>query len=351
MLARIVDISGTVFDYIIVGGGTAGLALAARLTEDISLRVVVLEAGEANLDDPMNLLPMQAVRQFNNPKYDWTYKTVGQPYSNDREYVWYRERGLGGSSALNFMFWNKPARQYIDAFEELGNKGWNWDVFHKYVKKAEKFTPPVNDGKYITYDERNLGSDGPVDISFSPSRTHLEEPLLEAMKQHGIPQNFDTSYGLTHGASTTPASINPRTFYRSHSANTYYQPRANLSVLVGAHVTGILSRPNADGTITATGVTFMHEETEVILAAGAVASPQILELSGIGGQGVLQKAGVKVKVDLAGVGENVQEHLWFGLVCQLNNSKYDGHEIETCDPLFFPELSAEHWDMRALLKE
>ncbi|TFY67786.1 hypothetical protein EVJ58_g1395 [Rhodofomes roseus] len=352
MLAQIADISGKEFDYIIVGGGTAGLVVAARLTEDPSVRVLVLEAGEANLDDPMNLLPMQAVRQFNKSKYDWAYKTVKQSHSNNREYVWARGKGLGGSSAVNFMFWNKPAREYLDMFQELGIEGWNWDLFHEYVKKAEKFTPPNHDSDLLTYNAVSMGSSGmcyllicedfltqcrttgPVDVSFSPARTYLEELLIDSITQHGIPRIADTSSGMS-----------------------YYQPNAhrqNLIVLVTAHVTGIVSRRDDDGAITATGVTFVHEgnvheaktSKEVLLAAGAVISPQILELSGIGKRDVLERAGVEVKIDLPGVGENIQEHLFSGLVCQVKEHHVNGHEVETCDPLFFPDLAAEHYKIR-----
>ncbi|KAH9915856.1 alcohol oxidase [Fomitopsis serialis] len=357
MLAQITDVSGKEFDYIIVGGGTAGLVVAARLTEDPSVRVLVLEAGEANLDDPMTLIPMQAVRLFSNLKYDWAYKTVKQPHSNNREYVWSRGKGLGGSSAINFMFWNKPARQYLDMFEELGVEGWDWDTFHRYVKKTEKFTPPSYDMEFLTYDAAHMGSSGPIDVSFSPARTHLEELLMDAFAQHGIPRVTDTAAGITTGTSVSPAILNPQTFHRSYSANAYYQPNAhrqNLTVLVTAHVTGIASRRNDDGTVTATGVAFVYGDSvheakasnEVLLAAGAVISPQILELSGIGRRDVLEEAGVEVKVDLPGVGENIQEHLWFGLVCQVKEQEVNGHEIETCDPLFFPELAAEHHRLR-----
>ncbi|KAI0724911.1 alcohol oxidase [Fomitopsis betulina] len=247
-------------------------------------------------------------------------------------------------------------RQYLDMFEELGMHGWNWDAFDKYMKTAEKFTPPNTDVEFLTYDLEHRGTSGPVDVSFPPARSHLEEPLMEAIMKHGIPRVVDASSGITNGTSVTPSIVNPHTYQRSYSANAYYQPnsgRKNLTVLVSAHVTGIVSKRSDNGQLTAIGVTFVHKGTtheakvskEVLLSAGSVASPQILELSGIGRRDVLEKAGIEVEVDLPGVGENVQEHLWSGIICLVKNSQFNGQEVETREPLFFPELAQKHLDM------
>ncbi|OCH93201.1 alcohol oxidase [Obba rivulosa] len=356
MTANIADVSGKEFDYIIVGGGTCGLVLAARLSEDSSVKVLVLEAGEANLDDPILLLPGQRAKQLGNPKYDWAFKTVNQVHSNDRAYAWPRGKGLGGSSAINFQLWNKPAREYLDALTELGNPGWDWESFDKYSKKAERFVKPDHDLEILTYDPAHRGESGPLLTSFPLLISNIERPAIEALKKHGVEKVLDSSSGYTDGVSPISSTVDPSTHYRSYSANMYYQPvasRSNLTVLVSAQVARIVSKKNADGTLTATGVSFFHSgEThqvkatkEVILSAGTIMSPQILELSGIGDRGVLEKAGVEVQIELPGVGANVQEHLYSGVTYEVTSPSVDGREILTFDPLIYPDEAAKHFEL------
>ncbi|KZT00516.1 GMC oxidoreductase [Laetiporus sulphureus 93-53] len=371
MTTDIFQVSGKAFDYIIVGGGTAGLALVNRLSEDPSVSVLVLEAGNANLDDQVNLLPMQRMAQLNNPKYDWAYKTVPQAHSNNREYVWPRGKGLGGSSAINFLVWNKPAREYLEAFNELGNEGWNWERFEKYSKKSEKFTKPNHDLDVLSFEMEHRGNSGAVEVSFPPVISGVERPFLAAMTKNGVARVLDFSSGYTSGTSATATTVDPKTHFRAYSANMYYQPvssRNNLTVIVSAHVTRIETKANVDGTVTATAVHFLHGNTshkalpnrEMCLSAGAIASPQILELSGIGDRAVLEKVGVDVKLNLPSVGANVQEHLWSGLIygrgfdliqtianglhasTEVGKREIDGHEVNTLDPLFFPDEAAKH---------
>ncbi|EMD36407.1 hypothetical protein CERSUDRAFT_84557 [Gelatoporia subvermispora B] len=358
MTANITDVSGREFDYIIVGGGTCGLVLAARLSENNSVRVLVLEAGEANLDDPVILLPGQRAKQLNNPKYDWAFKTVNQAHSNNRAYPWPRGKCLGGSSAINFLLWNKPAREYLDALTELGNPGWNWESFDKYSKKAEKFIKPDHDLDVLTYDSAHRGENGPLVTSFPFLISNIERPATEALKKLGVEKIIDSSSGHTNGLSPISGTLDPTTHYRTYAANMYYQPiasRSNLTVLVSAQVARIVSQKNADGTITATGVSFFHDgETheakaakEVILSAGAIMSPQILELSGIGDRAILEKAGVEVKVELPAVGTNVQEHLFSGITYEVTAPSVDGRDIVTFDPLMYPSEATKHLELHA----
>ncbi|EMD36319.1 hypothetical protein CERSUDRAFT_115252 [Gelatoporia subvermispora B] len=352
MVDNITDVASKEFDYIIVGGGTCGLVLANRLSEDSSVRVLVLEAGNANLNDAMILTPAMRARLFNDPKYDWAFRTVPQEHSNNRVYAWARGKCLGGSSAINFQLWNKPARDYLDALTELGNPGWNWETFDKYSRKAERFAVPTHDSDVLTYDLAHRGNDGPLVTSFSSVISGLERPALEAFKQHGVPALADSSSGLTNGFTAISATLDPETHTRSYSANMYYKPvasRENLIVLVNAQVSRLQVKTNDDGTITATGVQFMHDgnlsearaKKEVVLCAGAIMSPQILELSGIGDQEVLRKAGVDVQLNLPGVGTNVQEHLYTGVTYQVTGSEYGGHELQTTDSLMYPEEAAK----------
>ncbi|KAJ3557577.1 hypothetical protein NM688_g1401 [Phlebia brevispora] len=356
MTATLSDIAGQTFDYIIIGGGTAGLVLARRLSDNTDVSVLVLEAGEANLDDPTILMPWSRLKYIGNPKYDWSFETVKQVHSGDRSYVWPRGKGLGGSSAINFMLWNKPAREYIDAFEKLGNPGWNWEMFTKYSRRAETFTPSQRDTDVLTYDLNYRGESGPIKTIFPPLRSNLEEYMLEALSKHGIQKFPDTSSGTVRGASAIAYTADPVTRLRSYAANMYYQPvasRENLTVLVSAHVSKIETQSNNDGTVTATGVKFLHNgqeyeaycQREVCLCAGAIMSPQILELSGIGDPAVLQKVGIKTKAALPGVGANVQEHLYTGLVYEAEKHSVSGREVQTIDPLLYPEEHAKHLEL------
>lgn len=355
MTADIADVAGKTFDYVVVGGGTAGLALAVRLSEDPTLSVLVLEAGEANLNN-MDILipgPAQRVKHFGNPQYDWDFKSVPQVHSGNRPFPWNRGKGLGGSSAINFGLWNKPAKEYLDIMPELGNPGWNWERFEKYSKRSEKFIPPDHDLDILTFDPANRGTEGAIVVAYPSVISNLERPFVEAFKNNGIPHLIDTAGGHTNGSSVTLSNIDPISHFRSYSANGYYTPiadtRKNLTVLVSARAVKINTTANADGTFTATGVAFLHDgkeqeakaAKEVILSAGAVIDPQLLELSGFGDRAVLEKVGIDVKVDLPGVGANVQEHLFSGVTYEITASDIDGREIFTWDTLFKSEQIPE----------
>ncbi|EEB89496.1 hypothetical protein MPER_12396, partial [Moniliophthora perniciosa FA553] len=149
---RVVDLSivplhfaahpqATVYAIAEQGGGTAGLALAARLSEDASITVLVLDAGNHNLEEPLISRPAQYGHQFFNPKFDWGFRTVPQKYANGQQYDWHRGKSLGGSSAMNFSAWTVPPKSDIDDWEKLGNKGWNWENYQKYLSRSTTYTP------------------------------------------------------------------------------------------------------------------------------------------------------------------------------------------------------------------
>ncbi|KAJ8087645.1 hypothetical protein PM082_006479 [Marasmius tenuissimus] len=129
------------FDYIIIGGGTAGLVVASRLSEDPEVSVLVLDAGNPNLNDPLITRGNQWGSQFGNPRYDWAFKTAPQKHMNGKEFIWSRGKSLGGSSAMNFQLWSLPPKGDINAWEKLGNKGWNWGTYEKYHSKAATYVP------------------------------------------------------------------------------------------------------------------------------------------------------------------------------------------------------------------
>ncbi|OSX61403.1 hypothetical protein POSPLADRAFT_1094491, partial [Postia placenta MAD-698-R-SB12] len=320
---------------------TAGLALAARLSEDTTLSVLVLEAGEANLNEKAHLVPRQRSMQFNNPKFDWAFNTMTLLGFLADLIVLCRGKGLGGSSAMNFLVWNKPAREYLESFGHLGNEGWNWERFAEYSKKAERFN--MQNTSWVSRSAENNITGAHVFTSPLDSCVFVSFNLW--FRGSDWPQ--------VHGTSMFASTLDPKTHLRAYATTVYYEPNAsriNLTVLVSAHVIKVNTKANGDGTVTAIGASFLcggsvHEvfcDKEVCLAAGAIMTPQILELSGIGDPNVQEKAGVQTKVELPGVGANVQEHLWSGIIYEVKQHKVDGREVNTLDPLLFPEEAVKH---------
>ncbi|KDR78172.1 hypothetical protein GALMADRAFT_245205 [Galerina marginata CBS 339.88] len=350
---KVEEVAQKAFDYIVVGGGTAGLAAAARISEDPSVTVLVLEAGQGHFGDPKIDVPVQFAQQLGNPQYDWVFMTAAQKHVNDRQLLWSRGKGLGGTSAINFYAWIKPPASDIDAIEKLGNPGWNWADYEKYTKKSETFHPPQKEQTDLyphTFDLGVRGTSGPIEITIPPHQHTVDKLFQATMVNAGLKAIKDGYGGNVNGTWIASANLDPKTWTRSYSATAYLLPnidRPNLHVLTGALVSRIALGPATEGTDrTATGVEFIvgektHEvkvNKEVVLSAGAVKSPQILELSGIGQPEVLSKAGIKVEIDLPGVGENVQEHAFAVTIYELDS----GTPHETLDLLANPEVAAEH---------
>lgn len=343
MLTSVDGIKGQVFDYIIIGGGTTGLVLATRLSENPSTSVLVLEAGSAHIDDANLLIPQQRWLFMGKPEYDWSFKTETQHHAKDRIFTWPRGKGLGGSSAINNLLWNKPARQHIEAWGALGNDGWTWEKFQAYSKKSERFVEPNHNKDVLTYDTNLHGEQGPIVTSFPPLISNLEADFRKAMEAHNVPNIQDAFSGEIRGTSPSLSNLDPSTHHRSYATNMYYQPvagRTNLQVIVDAYVTEIITT-KVNGSITATGVKFVKSDNtytanvagEVCLTAGTIMSPKILELSGIGDPAVLRRAGIDVKLGLPGVGMNVQEHLYTGVTFELTDHFVGEQEVNTFDSL------------------
>ncbi|KAJ6485596.1 alcohol oxidase, partial [Mycena sanguinolenta] len=300
---------------------TSGLVVATRLSEDPSVSVLVIEAGPANLDDPEILNPARFGNRFGNPKYDWAFQTVPQKLCKNRSFPFPRGKCLGGSSSLNFFQYHRPAKSDIDAFEELGNPGWNWELLERYYAKSEQFVEQVENRQMMATDFAHHGFAGPLVVGYPSVMSGFELPFQLAMENLGIDLAAHPFSGDTKGAWFTPMTIDPIEGVRSYAANTYYQPNAtrdNLHVVVCARVTKIVTEQNQNGSVTAVKVVFVCEHVrhsvkvgkEVILSAGYVRNIawSILELSGIGSQTILERVGIETRVHLPGVGENVQEH-------------------------------------------
>ncbi|KAJ7323864.1 GMC oxidoreductase [Mycena albidolilacea] len=354
------DVVDKSFDYVICGGGTAGLTLAARLTEDPSVTVAVLEAGEHNIGEPLIDVPGQFGQTFGNLKFDWSFPTTPQKHSLNKSYLWQRGKGLGGSSAMNFYAWTKPPAGDVDAIEALGNPGWNWEEYSKYTRISETFHVAQKEQSDLyphTHDLAFRGESGPIQVTVPHSVHTIDQIFQETLVKKGLKAIKDPYGGDITGTWMASANLDPKSWTRSYAATAYYMPnrgRKNLVVLTEATVARVLFADAPGKELTATGVEFIHggkklnvyAKKEVILSAGAIKSPQILELSGIGRKEILEKIKVECKIDLRGVGQNVQDHTYFGISYELNPD----HKHETYDLMRDPQFAAEAKRLHSELK-
>ena len=315
--------AATPFDYLIAGGGTVGLALAARLSENPKIHVGVIEAGLDRSADPLVLAPGFAPGQWDNPDYDWIFKTVPQAHGNNRVVGHPRGKQLGGSIALNLDFWTHASQQDIDDWSQLGNPGWSWkDLFPYFLKSETYHAPPaaVSEQVDTAFIEPPLhGDHGPVQNYFPPFDHNFYKAWEPTCKALGLGPTGNPKGGLAIGAYSTLLTIEPQNASRSYAATAYYKPNAqrpNLKVLTGALATRITFQPYTQPLV-ATGLAFRIEgksytataKREVVLCAGALQSPQLLELSGVGGASLLRSKGVEVLYENSNVGENLHDHV------------------------------------------
>ncbi|ORY62124.1 uncharacterized protein BCR38DRAFT_517400 [Pseudomassariella vexata] len=336
------DCSTVGYDYIVVGGGTAGAAIATLLSQGLPKHsILLIEAGPSALsDDKINIPGLKGSTLAG--RYDWNFTTTAQAGANDRVISVNRGKVLGGSSALNLMTWDRASAPEYDAWETLGNPGWNWESMIAAMQKAETFTMLNADD----YDTEGVGFSGPVNSVVNreiPEHQKFWVPAVENFTDGQVEHNLNSLGGNPLGVMNQPSNIDAKSWVRSYSANAYLPGAgSNLVVLTDTRVAKVNMDNGSPKTIT--GVTLQNGTVfsackEVILSAGSIQSPGLLELSGIGNSSLLTAAGINPIIDLPGVGENLQDHVRFQASFQLK-PEYRSFDILRYNTTFAAEQMA-----------
>ena len=302
------------YDYVIVGAGTAGCVLAQRLTEDPGVRVLLLEAGGRD-DYHWIHIPVGYLHCIDNPRTDWRYRTRAEPGLNGRSLIYPRGRVLGGCSSINGMIWMRGQREDYDTWADAaGDDGWRWDAVLPLFKRSEDHYRGASEFH---------GAGGPWRVEAQRLRWEILEAVARACEETGIPSTADFNTGDNFGVGYF--EVNQRRGVRWNAAKACLRPiagRPNFTLQTHAQVRRLVVE---DGRcigveyVAGDGPRVVRPAAEVLLAAGAINSPQLLELSGIGRPDVLQACGIPVVQPLAGVGENLQDHLQLRMVAKVRN--------------------------------
>ena len=293
------------FDFVIIGAGSAGCALANRLSANKNFSVALIEAGGSDRN-PWIHIPVGYFKTMGNPKTDWCYQTQNDPGLNGRKIPWPRGRVLGGSSSINGLLYVRGQAEDFNHWRQLGNTGWAWDDVLPYFKRSETWK---GDGDL----DPARGKSGPLSVSPTRLKREIVDKWVDAAVNAGYRRNPDYNGSDQEGVGYFQLTLEKGR--RCSSAVAYLKParkRKNLTVITNAPAEKILIKDNR-----AYGVQInikgqsktVNARCEVILSAGAIGSPQILMLSGVGDAKELKKHEIPVEKNLPGVGKNLQDHL------------------------------------------
>jgi choline dehydrogenase-like flavoprotein len=303
------------FDFVIVGAGTAGCVLANRLSADPRFRVLLIEAGGRD-SYPWIHIPVGYLYCIGNPRTDWRFSADPEPRLGGRSIAFPRGRGLGGTSSINGMIYTRGQAADYDGWREDGCIGWGWDDVLPYFRRSEASHRPA---------DRFHGRTGEMPVSPQRVAWPFYGPLIAACEEVGVRRVSDFNTGDNEGVGLYEAT--QRNGRRWNTARAFLAPvrsRSNLSVLLDAHVTKFSVRDGRARTVT---VRCGGEERsiairgELVLAAGAIGTPHLLQLSGIGPAETLRDAGIEPLLDRPGIGANLQDHLQLRMVYELHNTR------------------------------
>ncbi len=308
------------YDYIIIGGGTAGCVLANRLTRDRNVNVLLVEAG--GRDDYLWIhIPVGYLHCIGNPRTDWLYKTEPDAGLNGRALIYPRGKVLGGSSSINGMIYMRgQSGDYARWAEETGDPSWCWDHVLPMFMKSEH---------YYGGSSEVHGTDGEWRVEKQRLSWQILDAFRDAAEQVGIPRTTDFNTGDNAGCGYF--DVNQKRGIRLNTAKAFLRPassRSNLTIMTGCHVERLIIQDSEQGKV-CRGIEFTGggtawtatAERETLLTAGAIGSPQILQRSGIGPAAALHEHGIKVHADVPGVGENLQDHLQLRMIFKVSKAK------------------------------
>ncbi|KAL0957869.1 hypothetical protein HGRIS_000053 [Hohenbuehelia grisea] len=339
------------YDYVVIGGGTAGLTVAARLSENPRISVAVLEAGSFVEDLPEVFIPGLFGNGQAFTTLNWGYSTVPQAHLNNRTSGIAAGKALGGSTTINAMEFLRAGKEQYDSWGALNNDPtWTWNALLRYFKKSESFTPPNSFQTQVggvRFKPEVHGFSGPVKLGYANFFFPQMSLWRQAMVHLGFASSPDPSNGDPHAVGVPTQSIDPKNFTRCSAVCAHYLPnsgRTNLHVITNATVTRILWKKTVpkSGPLVASAVEYLldgrriiaNASKEVVLAAGTLGSPKILELSGVGNATILKAAGIDTVLDLPTVGENLADHV-HGSTTAFTNASLT-IDAARLDPQFVP---------------